>query len=102
MPKRTTVLTGIAAFGAGVAVGSLWPKGGGFIENLFKKLGFEWSEVLLLWDPEASEPVAKPKKRKKSLVKKKRIFSPRQSHRPIRLASSRSSSRLAKAAASRN
>jgi hypothetical protein len=53
MPKRNYLLTGVVAFGAGVAFGALLPKSGGWVENILKKLGFEWAELLLMWDPEA-------------------------------------------------
>jgi hypothetical protein len=101
MPKHEHVVTGVMAFGAGVAFGAMLPKAGGWVENILKKLGFEWAELLLLWDPEASARPAKRVKRKKTVVRsQRRIF--RRNNKPVRLTAARSSSRAAKAAALRN
>jgi hypothetical protein len=101
MPKHEHVVTGVMAFGAGVAFGALLPKGGGWVENILKKLGFEWAELLLMWDPEAKARTAKSVKKKKTVPKnRRRIF--RRNNKPVRLTSARSSSRAVKAAALRN
>jgi hypothetical protein len=101
MPKHEHVVTGVMAFGAGVAFGAMLPKAGGWVENILKKLGFEWAELLLMWDPEAKARPAKRVKKKKTVSKnKRRIF--RRTNRPVRLTASRSSSRAAKAEALRN
>jgi hypothetical protein len=100
MPKHEHVVTGVMAFGAGVAFGALLPKAGGWVENILKKLGFEWAELLLMWDPEAPTQLAKRVKRKKTVPKNRRIF--RRNNKPIRLSAPRSGSRTAKAAALRN
>jgi len=101
MPKHEHVVTGVMAFGAGVAFGAMLPKAGGWVENILKKLGFEWAELLLLWDPEARARPAKRVKKKKIVPKnQRRIF--RRNNKPVRLTAPRSSSRSAKAAALRN
>jgi len=100
MPKRNFILTGVVAFGAGVAFGALLPKSGGWVENILKKLGFEWAELLLMWDPEAkSKP--KAKRLKKSTAKKKKTVTLRGVRKPVRLSLSRST-RAVKSAAARN
>ena len=97
MPKHEHVVTGVMAFGAGVAFGALLPKAGGWVENILKKLGFEWAELLLMWDPEArSRPTKRVKKKKTVPRNQRRIF--RRNNKPVRLAHSRTSSRAAKAA----
>ncbi len=100
MPKRNYLLTGVVAFGAGVAFGALLPKSGGWVENILKKLGFEWAELLLLWDPEA-EAKSKVKRLKKRTAKKKKTVTLRRGTKPVRLPVSRST-RAVKAAAVRN
>lgn len=100
MPKRNYLLTGVVAFGAGVAFGALLPKSGGWVENILKKLGFEWAELLLLWDPEA-ESKPKLKQLKRGTAKKKKAVINRRGTKPVRLATSRST-RAVKAAAARN
>ena len=101
MPKHEHVVTGVMAFGAGVAFGALLPKAGGWVENILKKLGFEWAELLLMWDPEAqARPIKRIKKKKIVPKNKRRIF--RRNNKPVRLTSVRSSTRAAKAAALRN
>jgi len=101
MPKHEHVVTGVMAFGAGVAFGALLPKAGGWVEGILQKLGFEWAELLLLWDPEARARPAKRVKKKKTVPKnQRRIF--RRNNKPVRLPASRSGSRAAKAAALRN
>jgi len=101
MPKHEHVVTGVMAFGAGVAFGAMLPKAGGWVENVLKKLGFEWAELLLLWDPEARPRPAKRVKKKKTVPKnQRRIF--RRNNKAVRLTAPRSSLRATKAAALRN
>ncbi len=102
MPKNEHLVTGVMAFGAGVAFGALLPKSGGWVENILKKLGFEWAELLLMWDPEARAKSAKRIKKNKKTVPKiqRRIF--RRNNKPVRLSVSRTNNRAVKAAALRN
>jgi hypothetical protein len=56
MPRRKVVLSGLLAFGAGVAVGSNWPRAGNIVGHILQRLGFELTDLSLwLWDPEKSE-----------------------------------------------
>ena len=55
MPRRKVVLSGLLAFGAGVAVGSNWPRAGNIVGYILQRLGFELTDLSLwLWDPEKS------------------------------------------------
>jgi len=55
MPRRKVVLSGLLAFGAGVAVGANWPRAGNIIGYLLQRLGFELTDLTLwMWDPEKS------------------------------------------------
>jgi hypothetical protein len=101
MPKRGFIVTGVVAFGAGVAFGSLWPKAGNLVENILKKLGLEWAELLLLWDPEARVP-AKRVKAKTKLAKRRKPASRQRISKPVRIAAPRKGLRSAKAMALRN
>jgi hypothetical protein len=55
MPRRKVVLSGLLAFGAGVAVGSNWPRAGNIVGHILQRLGFELTDLSLwLWDSEKS------------------------------------------------
>jgi hypothetical protein len=55
MPRRKVALSGLLAFGAGVAVGANWPRAGNFLGYLLQRLGFELTDLTLwIWDPEKS------------------------------------------------
>jgi hypothetical protein len=55
MPRRKVALSGLLAFGAGVAVGANWPKAGNIVGYLLQRLGFELTDLTLwMWDPEKS------------------------------------------------
>lgn len=55
MPRRKVALSGLLAFGAGVAVGANWPRAGNFLGCLLQRLGFELTDLTLwMWDPEKS------------------------------------------------
>ncbi len=55
MPRRKVVLSGLLAFGAGVAVGANWPRAGNIVGYLLQRLGFELTDLTLwMWDPEKS------------------------------------------------
>jgi hypothetical protein len=75
MPKRKVVLSGLLAFGAGVAVGASWPRAGNIVGYLFQRLGFELTDLTLwLWDPEKSlvqapEPHRLPRRKVKKRVR---------------------------------
>jgi hypothetical protein len=75
MPKRKVVLSGLLAFGAGVAVGANWPRAGNIVGYLLQRLGFELTDLTLwLWDPEKSlveapEPHRIPRRKVKKRVR---------------------------------
>ena len=75
MPKRKVVLSGLLAFGAGVAVGANWPRAGNIVGYLLQRLGFELTDLTLwLWDPEKSlveapEPHRVPRQKMKKRVR---------------------------------
>jgi hypothetical protein len=53
MPRRKVALSGLLAFGAGVAVGANWPRAGNFLGCLLQRLGLELTDLTLwMWDPE--------------------------------------------------
>jgi hypothetical protein len=55
MPRRKVALSGLLAFGAGVAVGANWPRAGNMLGYLLQRLGFELTDLTLwIWDPEKS------------------------------------------------
>jgi hypothetical protein len=55
MPRGKVALSGLLAFGAGVAVGASWPKAGNIVGYLLQRLGFEITDLALwVWDPEKS------------------------------------------------
>jgi hypothetical protein len=55
MPRRKVALSGLLAFGAGVAVGANWPRAGNIVGYLLQRLGFELTDLALwMWDPEES------------------------------------------------
>src|ERR1700676_5481866 len=55
MPRPKVALSGILAFGAGVAVGASWPRAGNIVGYLLQRLGFEFTDLALwVWDPEKS------------------------------------------------
>jgi hypothetical protein len=55
MPTRKVALSGLLAFGAGVAVGANWPRAGNIVGYLLQRLGFELTDLTLwMWDPEKS------------------------------------------------
>jgi hypothetical protein len=61
MPRRKVVLSGLLAFGAGVAVGSNWPRAGNLVGYILQRLGFELTDLSLwLWDPEKSADKSRP------------------------------------------
>jgi hypothetical protein len=74
MPRRKVVLSGLLAFGAGVAVGANWPRAGNIVGYLLQRLGFEVTDLTLwLWDPEKSmvqapEPLRVPRRKVKKRV----------------------------------
>jgi hypothetical protein len=48
-------LSGLLAFGAGVAVGANWPRASNFVGFILQRLGFELTDLALwMWDPEKS------------------------------------------------
>src|ERR1700722_3386816 len=70
MPRKKVALSGILAFGAGVAVGANWPKAGNLVGYLLQRLGFELTDLTLwIWDPEKS--VIREAKPKRMAAKKK-------------------------------
>jgi hypothetical protein len=73
MPKREVVfpgLSGLLAFGMGVAVGANWPRTSNFVGFILQRLGLELTDLALwMWDPEkslAAEAEITPVKRAKS------------------------------------
>ena len=55
MPKGELSITGLAAFGAGVAVGANWPRASNFVVYLLKRLGVELTDLAFwVWEPEQS------------------------------------------------
>jgi hypothetical protein len=55
MPRGKVALSGLLAFGAGVAVGASWPRAGNIVGYLLQRLGFEFTDLALwVWDPEKS------------------------------------------------
>jgi hypothetical protein len=74
MPRRKVALSGLLAFGAGVAVGANWPRAGNILGYLLQRLGFELTDLTLwMWDPEKSivdeaklEPVTRRKRKKRA------------------------------------
>jgi hypothetical protein len=74
MPRRKVALSGLLAFGAGVAVGANWPRAGNILGYLLQRLGFELTDLTLwMWDPEKSitdeaklERVTRRKRKKKA------------------------------------
>jgi hypothetical protein len=47
--------SGLLAFGAGVAVGTNWPRASNFVGFILQRLGFELTDLALwMWDPEKS------------------------------------------------
>ncbi len=62
MPKREVVFTGLSglfAFGVGVAVGANWPRASNFVGFILQRLGFELTDLALwMWDPEKSAVLA--------------------------------------------
>ncbi len=90
MPRRKVVLSGLLAFGAGVAVGANWPRAGNIVGYILQRLGFELTDLTLwMWDPEKltdqaelALPVGRPR------AKKRRRRTP--SGQPGGLAASRS------------
>jgi hypothetical protein len=55
MPRRKVALSGLLAFGAGVAVGANWPRAGNIVGYILQRLGFELTDLTLwIWDPEKS------------------------------------------------
>jgi hypothetical protein len=55
MPRGKVALSGLLAFGAGVAVGASWPRAGNIVGYLLQRLGFELTDLALwMWDPEKS------------------------------------------------
>ena len=55
MPRKKVALSGLLAFGAGVAVGASWPRAGNMVGYLLQRLGFELTDLTLwIWDPEKS------------------------------------------------
>jgi hypothetical protein len=73
MPKQEVALPGLSgllAFGMGVAVGANWPRASNFVGFILQRLGFELADLALwMWDPEKSlarEAEITPVKRSKS------------------------------------
>jgi hypothetical protein len=73
MAKREVAfpgLSGLLAFGAGVAVGANWPRASNFVGFILQRLGFELTDLALwMWDPEkslAQEAEVTPVKRAKA------------------------------------
>jgi hypothetical protein len=53
MPKGEVSITGLAAFGAGVAVGANWPRASNLVVYLLKRLGVELTDLAFwMWEPE--------------------------------------------------
>lgn len=53
MPKGELSVTGLAAFGAGVAVGANWPRASNLVVYLLKRLGVELTDLAFwMWEPE--------------------------------------------------
>jgi hypothetical protein len=70
MPRRKVALSGLLAFGAGVAVGANWPRAGNFLGCLLQRLGFELTDLTLwMWDPE--KPMIQEAKSKRAAVRKR-------------------------------
>jgi antitoxin component of RelBE/YafQ-DinJ toxin-antitoxin module len=87
MPRRDVVLTGLIAFGAGVAVGVNWKKLGKEAAPLLEKLGLKMSDLADLLatvtDDKATAP-AKPKSTRSRSKKSKatsKASSPAMAHR---------------------
>jgi hypothetical protein len=77
MPKRKVVLSGLLAFGAGVAVGANWPRAGNIVGYLLQRLGFELTDLTLwMWDPEKSVVLAPEPHRVPRRKVKKRVQAP--------------------------
>jgi hypothetical protein len=86
MPRRKVALSGLLAFGAGVAVGANWPRAGNIVGYLLQRLGFELTDLTLwMWDPEKSViHEAKPRRvavRKKAQTPQLRENDPLQNRR---------------------
>jgi hypothetical protein len=99
MPRRKVALSGLLAFGAGVAVGANWPRAGNMVGYLLQRLGFELTDLTLwIWDPEKSVVQgAKPKRvatRKRALPPQLRENDPLQTPRRGRAKTSTRSTRI--------
>jgi len=99
MPRRKVALSGLLAFGAGVAVGANWPRAGNIVGYLLQRLGFELTDLTLwMWDPEKSMVhEAKPKRaagRKRTQTPQLRDNDPLQTRRRGRAKTRRRSTRI--------
>ncbi len=77
MPRRDVVLTGILAFGAGVAVGANWKKLGKKAAPLLEQLGLKMSDLadFLAEVPEDAKDEPKPAKVPRTRASKKKTSS---------------------------
>jgi hypothetical protein len=77
MPRPKVALSGLLAFGAGVAVGASWPRAGNIVGYLLQRLGFELTDLTLwIWDPEKSVVQAPEPRRLPSRKVRRRIQRP--------------------------
>lgn len=102
MPRRKVALSGLLAFGAGVAVGANWPRAGNIVGYLLQRLGFELTDLTLwMWDPEKSvvdrtkpERVTRGAARKRARAPQVREKDPLQTKRPGRAKTRTRSTRI--------
>lgn len=85
MPRRKVALSGLLAFGAGVAVGANWPRAGNIVGYLLQRLGFELTGLTLwMWDPEKSlANTSEIPRLARSTAKKKAQADPRPDGSPL-------------------
>src|SRR5471032_2582429 len=91
MPRRDVVLTGILAFGAGVAVGANWKKLGKKAAPLLEQLGLKMSDLadFLAEVTEDAKPEPKPAKVPRARSSKKKSPSSEENGTPFATASHR-------------
>ena len=87
MPRRDVVLTGLVAFGAGVAVGANWPKLRKQVGPLLEKLGLQMADLGDFLSAVTEEEVtvkatapkakrAKARRSKPKIVREPGVFNP--------------------------
>jgi len=83
MPRRDVVLTGLIAFGAGVAVGVNWKKLGKEAAPLLEKLGLKMSDLADFLATVTEEKAAAPAKPKSARSRSKKTKAPTKASSPV-------------------